>query len=322
MNGKPYLEFREDGTFQVLHITDLQEGVHPKKDTLRLLNALLDTAKPDLVILTGDQLKGYSPAFRLLGKESVQNTLHILTEPMEKRCIPYAVTFGNHDVQCGISNEEQAAIYRSYPYCICPAEEQAAGTFYLKIRNSSGAEALRFYLIDSGNQTVHGQYAPPAPAVLDWLKEKLFQDQIPSMVFQHIPLPEYKKCRNVTLKERICSPEKNVGEFELLRDNGKVMAVFCGHDHKNDFVGQVDGIDLGYTPSGGFACYGPGAERGGRLLTFHVDRPMHYETKVLRYCDIVAPHTRNRIKEFFDTHTPTCWPGRIELIDEENLENA
>ena len=26
MNGKPYLEFREDGTFQVLHITDLQEG--------------------------------------------------------------------------------------------------------------------------------------------------------------------------------------------------------------------------------------------------------------------------------------------------------
>lgn len=123
MNGKPYFEFRKDGIFQVLHITDLQEGVHPKKDTLRLLNALLDTAKPDLVILTGDQLKGYSPAFRLLGKESVQNTLHILTEPMEKRCIPYAVTFGNHDVQCGISNEEQAAIYRSYPYCICPAEE-------------------------------------------------------------------------------------------------------------------------------------------------------------------------------------------------------
>ena len=39
MNGKPYLEFREDGTFQVLHITDLQEGVHPKKDTLRLLTS-------------------------------------------------------------------------------------------------------------------------------------------------------------------------------------------------------------------------------------------------------------------------------------------
>lgn len=322
MNGKPYLEFREDGTFHVLHITDLQEGVHPKKDTLRLLHALLDTAKPDLVILTGDQLKGYSPAFRLLGKESAQNTLHMLTEPMEKRGIPYAVTFGNHDLQCGLSNEEQAAIYRSYPYCICPAEEQGAGTFYLKIRNSSGAEVLRFYLVDSGNKTVHGKYAPPAAAVLDWLKEKLSQDQVPSMVFQHIPLPEYKKCRNVTLKERICSPEKNVGEFELLRDSGQVMAVFCGHDHKNDFVGQVDGINLGYTPSGGFACYGPGAERGGRLLTFHVDRPMCYETKLLRYCDIVAPHTGNRIKEFFDTHTPTCWPGRTELIDEESLKNA
>ncbi len=100
------------------------------------------------------------------------------------------------------------------------------------------------------------------------------------------------------------------------------MAVFCGHDHKNDFVGRVDGIDLGYTPSGGFSCYGPGVDRGGRLLTFHVDRPMQYETEVLRYRDIVAPHTDNRVKEFFDTHTPTCWPGQKEYRNEEKLRNA
>ena len=32
----------------------------------------------------------------------------MMTDHMERRRIPYAVTFGNHDIQCGISNEEQA----------------------------------------------------------------------------------------------------------------------------------------------------------------------------------------------------------------------
>lgn len=123
-------------------------------------------------------------------------------------------------------------------------------------------------------------------------------------------IPEYHKCKNVVLKESVCNPRINAGEFELLRANQNVMSVFCGHDHKNDFFGKVDGIRLGYTPSCGFSSYGPGTDRGGRLITFHEDTPMTFETKLLRYCDLIARHTHNRLKEYCDAHIPTCWPNR------------
>ncbi len=129
------------------------------------------------------------------------------------------------------------------------------------------------------------------------LRGRLAGEKLPSILFQHIPLPEYRKCRHVIANEPVCVPERNAGEFDILRANGRVMAVFCGHDHKNDFVGRVDGIDLGYTPSCGFACYGPDVNRGGRLLTFHENNPGAYETELFRYCDIVAEHTENRLNE-------------------------
>lgn len=77
--------------------------------------------------MTGDQLKGYSPWFRLAGKSGVQNTIKMLTDPIERRRIPYAVTFGNHDIQCGISSEEQAELYCQQPYGVCPEEGAAGG---------------------------------------------------------------------------------------------------------------------------------------------------------------------------------------------------
>ncbi len=322
MNEQPKLQFRKDGSFRVLHLTDIQEGLHPRKDTMHLLNALLAETMPDLVILTGDQLKGYSPFYRLAGEKGVRNTIRTLLTPMENYGIPYAVTFGNHDAQCGLTNEEQAAIYRQNPHCICPEEGPAAGTFCLSVQRRDGQEALRFYLLDSGNVRENGSYAPPSDEVLTWLKDRLFDEDgvpsaVPSVVFQHIPLIEYKECKDVTVKEPICSPDVNTGEFELLWSNGNVMGVFCGHDHKNDFVGRLDGIDLGYTPSCGFACYGPGVDRGGRLLVFHTGSTITYETKLIRYRDVVAPHTGNRLKEYWDSHIPTCWPGKAESRAEE-----
>lgn len=37
MDDKRKLQFRNNGSFRVLHLTDIQEGIHPRKDTLRLI---------------------------------------------------------------------------------------------------------------------------------------------------------------------------------------------------------------------------------------------------------------------------------------------
>lgn len=321
MQGKPYLSFREDKSFHILHLTDIQEGLLPRKDTLKLIRAMLKNADPDLVILTGDQLKGYDPLLKLSGKSGIQKTIHQIMEPFEQSGIPYAVTFGNHDVQCGLSNEEQAEIYRQLSGCICENDGPGAGTFLLPLHNRSGQEVFMIYVLDSGNTGEKGGYHPPAKEVLTWLKSSLSAENHwkASMVFQHIPLPEYKKCRGVEIKEPICSPDINAGEFEILQRSGNVTGVFCGHDHKNDFLGQVGGIGLGYTPSCGFASYGPGVDRGGRLIVLRENTPMQYETRLLKYRNLVAPHTKNRLKEYWDTHIPTCWPLRKTEEKKENI---
>ena len=51
--------------------------------------------------------------------------LYTSLEPVTKRGIPFAVTFGNHDCQVGISNQDQFYhIYKRLPNCI---GEQAEG---------------------------------------------------------------------------------------------------------------------------------------------------------------------------------------------------
>ena len=42
-----------------MQVTDIHGIYKPNPDTSRLLNAVLDKVKPDLVIFTGDQIKGY-----------------------------------------------------------------------------------------------------------------------------------------------------------------------------------------------------------------------------------------------------------------------
>ena len=92
------MKFREDGTFHILHITDIQEIPEVAEDTLTLMRRALDAAKPDLVVFTGDQLKGYSKKFRKKPGQ-VEKTINRIMEPVVSRGIPFAVTFGNHDEQ-------------------------------------------------------------------------------------------------------------------------------------------------------------------------------------------------------------------------------
>ena len=49
-------------------------------------------------------------------------------------------------------------------------------------------------------------------------------------------------------------------------------AVFCGHDHNNDFWGDYNGIKLFYGRKTGYGGYGPPwyMQRGARVIEFSV----------------------------------------------------
>ncbi len=102
------LRAREDGKFKIVQISDthLVTGVGVCKDaidghgqplpeseadplTIDFLGGILDVEKPDLVILTGDQLH-----HDILDSQSA---LFKVVAPLIERSIPYAAVFGNHD---------------------------------------------------------------------------------------------------------------------------------------------------------------------------------------------------------------------------------
>ena len=57
------LRFNSDGTFRVLQMADIQDGPDVREDTIRLIEAAIKKAHPDLIVLTGDQIRGYDPAY-------------------------------------------------------------------------------------------------------------------------------------------------------------------------------------------------------------------------------------------------------------------
>ena len=160
------MKFREDGTFHILQFADIQEIPDVSEDTQLLLNAALEKARPDLVVLTGDQLKGASRRFSGKG-ERVEETIRRIMKPVTDRKIPFAVTFGNHDLECGLQNDEQMEIYRSLPGCVDWLNRRGQeihhgtkeGTFAIGIRSSDETKvAMAVYLFDTGGTLPQGGY--------------------------------------------------------------------------------------------------------------------------------------------------------------------
>ncbi len=224
------MRFREDGTFKIMQITDMQEIPAISKDTIALMERAVLEEQPDLVVYTGDQIKGYGVTYKGKGEElerEVAQTIGKLLEPVTKRGIPFAVTFGNHDCQVGISNQDQFYhIYKRLPNCIGEQAEgiDGGGTCAIPIEASdgSGRDVFELYLFDSGTDAREGGYEAFDPKIIAWYRkqrEDLREKNgmyVPSIVFQHIPMREY---------------------YEVLKlvDRGEKGAVRAYRTHKNEY---------------------------------------------------------------------------------------
>ncbi|WP_326998701.1 metallophosphoesterase family protein [Cohnella kolymensis] len=95
---------------------------------------------------------------------------------------------------------------------------------------------------------------------------------MPALAFFHISIPEYKEvwrtkvCYGHRL-EREGSPRINSGMFAAMIEEGGIMGTFVGHDHSNDYWGELHGIRLCYGRSTGYNAYAPWLyPRGARVI--------------------------------------------------------
>ena len=312
-----------DHPLRILIIADPQDIDTPQPAMLSLLNASLDAAEPDLVVFLGDMIHGRD----LNGEDRVRKSIDAVVSPVIERGIPFALVFGNHDEECGISKEEQLRMYQSYPGCLAVDGEDlpGCGNYYLVVENPVQPESpVVLWFMDSGSYAEEGKgtYGYVTEEQNEWMLsayEKLCEKYTSpvSYVFQHIPVPQvYNMIKEVPfgtsgavtcygpnfgkwyvlddeyiwaghMGEAPCSSEYDSGEFDAWKKMN-VKAAFFGHDHLNDYCGTYDGIDMISTSGVGFYLYGRGNEHGTRLVTLNVENPAEYETKMLYYKDLVS----------------------------------
>ncbi|MGG3664565.1 metallophosphoesterase family protein [Bacillus gobiensis] len=299
------LQFNRNGKFKVVQFNDSQDDELTDRRTIELMEKVLDSEKPDFVVLNGDIIEaGCDSATEM--KQAMNNVV----QPMEKRKIKWAVTFGNHDEdstpKSGLDEEDMLKVYRSYKYNMNkPGEKNLTGTgnMNLLIKNSKGNRAaFNLWLMDSGRyapKTIAGQDFNGYPK-WDWLRfnqvkwyyetsqklERQWKHKVPSLVFIHIPLWEHRYMwfagvderteenhANAVKKHNIvgernedeCPGPINSGMFSAMLERGDVKGVFCGHDHINTYAGNYYGIMLGYAGSVGFGTYGLPGAERNRL---------------------------------------------------------
>jgi hypothetical protein len=150
------LIFKSDNTFKIVQFTDTQDDQFIDPRTVALINAVLDDQKPDLVILTGDNIKSgpKTPA-------DVKTAINNVVSPVDTRGIPWFITFGNHDEDhmpiTGVDEEAMLGIYMSYPYNInmpSPKDVNGTGNMHVLVFSSKGQKPVFNICLDSG------RYAP------------------------------------------------------------------------------------------------------------------------------------------------------------------
>ena len=194
------LQFNKDGKFKIVQFTDVHYIYNdPRSDvSIERINQVLDMEKPDLVLFTGDVIYG-KPA-----EEGMRTVLNLVS----KRKIPFAVTFGNHDNEQGLSREELLKIIQSVPF---------NSHSYSQIKGVNGYDYIKFDQIQ-------------------WYREnsKKFTEEnngvpVSSYAFFHIALPEYNQAASSESailygirKEKACAPQLNSGLFAAMKEMGDV----------------------------------------------------------------------------------------------------
>ena len=317
-----------DGKFKILILSDIHNPENMPVWTEKFILYAMETEKPDLVVLLGDNTYGhYKGVTNDKNKKSLQKIVSLLGDT------PFAVVFGNHDHE-GFPDMSEAQAKKFLFDCYKESENclMQQGDYSINLKDSKGEKDIfSLYFIDSGTYAKEGGYAYVKKEQLDWYrKENDKNGNLPAYLFQHIifpevydlmhesrfPLPGYTrgqcirgtkfyKFKDGTLlsgkmNEGPCPPDINGGQFDVIKENGNIVACFFGHDHTNDFVCDCQGVKLANVPSPSYYTYGN--NRGVRVVTLHEDNLADFDTKVVHINDVDTPKPQSRLVDKWGVH--------------------
>ncbi|KAI0024521.1 calcineurin-like phosphoesterase [Xylariomycetidae sp. FL0641] len=289
---KPQPRIKDNGRFKIMQLADLHlsTGVGHCRDavpdeyeggpcladprTLDFVARLLEDEKPDLVVLSGDQVNGDTAP-------DAQSAIFKYAALLIKHKIPYVSIFGNHDDEGALPRAGQMALIEQLPYSLSvagPDDIDGVGNYYVEVlsQGTSKHSALTIYLLDSHSYSPDERqwtgYDWIKKNQIDWFKQtasglekkhKEYTHIHMDIAFIHIPLPEYRDDKSPFVgqwREGVTAPIFNSGFRDALVEQGVVM-VSCGHDHANEYC--MLSTDEEKRKPELWMCYGGGAGFGG-----------------------------------------------------------
>lgn len=252
-SAKSQLQFNENGEFKILVFADIQDTHEPLEETTQILEASLEKTKPDLVVFLGDNqvvpregkdAENQTQEELAIVRENVKKAIENNVTPVTKRNIPFAVVFGNHDHENGVSREDQMKMYQEHKGCLAvagPEDIIGCGNYNLPILDRKGEKNIfNLWFIDSGAyQDDYGlnennkkwSYASVRPNQIAWYEQesnKLAKenggDPLPSMSFQHIIVPQvYDMLKEVKkgTKGAVRGRGEDYDKYYVLGENAK-----------------------------------------------------------------------------------------------------
>lgn len=195
-----------------------------------------------------------------------------------------------------------------------PEDVDGYGNHVINVKNSKGEITQSIFMFDSHSYTdgdyfgIFWKYDNIHENQVEWYKQtiKALNAQnaavtnnpeavVKSSAFFHIPLTEqrdawyefmdngYKDTENVKLIYGVAGEDGKIvypgmgedGLFEAMLELGSTKAVFCGHDHENNFSVDYKGIRLSYAMSVDYLAYPgiykQGIQRGCTVITYSPD---------------------------------------------------
>lgn len=260
----------ENLAFRVLQITDVHIKNNKSKDkkAFDTINQMVEVAKPDLIIVTGDITSEHDnmKAFKIFG------------EYMEGLNIPWTMTFGNHDAEGETDKATLSDYLLTLQNCVYeagPEDVDGMGNHYINVTNKDGKVITSLIMMDSNmyymtEEGVNDGYDKFHDNQIAWYEQTIKNiakevngDEskvVDSLAFFHIPMREYDTAYTQSKKdksklygykfEQVFSSKYDDEMFETMLRLGSTKAVYVGHDHMNSYAVDYKGIRLAY----GYSC--------------------------------------------------------------------
>lgn len=264
----------------------------------------------------------------------LKTALRYVLDIPEVRNIPFAVIYGNHDDMNSFTGDEQGDIIRSYSMNRgFETTGDLCGTYRLPVYSSDGeTQLMNLWMINTAwhDKKEDKCYSDITEKQVEWFRNESEEQKklnggkaFDSLMFMHIPLQEctvfavecseaeatvkgyngkfYKKADDVEgfLHEPITPVEEENGFYDTVLEDGGVRAIISGHDHRNNFVGERDGIKFVATSAASFRCYGDEL-RGVRLFEIDENNPSEFYTKTYYYRDLCGDNIISDFRLFWD----------------------